>query len=223
MSFTVNRYDIPTERFAPSEVVIREVKYCELCGKPFVRKRSGTRPTPVEELEHLPAIGKGRNHVWEYVKVVHELRRDTGAKFCEACCSRMLLPDIEAQERYRAQLPTEAEQRHSHHLPRYDQSLTPMGRVTSAHKVNCSSVRSRRRYTRSVEWKDSVVTAFRERGRLTSEDLCELIPNCCTPWEATVRVRAAKLAIRLVDRFRRPGIKGPGLGIFVLEEVTTIQ
>lgn len=47
-------------------------------------------------------------------------------KYCANCVGNMLMP-VNLQD-YKDALPTEAEQRHAHHLPKYDDSLLPKER-----------------------------------------------------------------------------------------------
>jgi hypothetical protein len=104
----------------PVGALIVEPKYCENCGRPFFRKQSATVPRLVPYLSD----GRGFAHVDQSFS---ELRADHGARYCKPCMSRHLMPDVESQEEYRAQMPGSDEQMsHRHlHLPRYDDSLVP--------------------------------------------------------------------------------------------------
>jgi hypothetical protein len=105
----------------PSMIAILvEMKYCEQCGRPFSRKFAPTEPeVRKERLESQ--WGWTRNVSSGTITRIR--RRDHGEHYCSTC--RFLpVPDIAAQEAYKAQLPgTPNQMKHSMRLPRYDQSL----------------------------------------------------------------------------------------------------
>jgi hypothetical protein len=90
-----------------------ELKYCEACGSSFSREFS---PTEVRGHDTVYVYGLGDKEV--------ELRKDRGDRFCGRCKSRQLLPDLRADELYRAQFPgSERQMKTRYQGPKYDESL----------------------------------------------------------------------------------------------------
>jgi hypothetical protein len=220
----------------PLGAVVVEMKYCEFCGRPFARRFSPTMPAPVTELAHVPVAGtsSARGHtVWEFVKVAHDLRRDRGQRLCWEC-ARKPSPELRAeellseQELYKMQLPDLDSIHASVHPIRYDRSI--MGRETSAHRVqkktpakhanpryagNTFERRARAKTTRLT-----IVSAFKERGRLNTEELQALIPECYALSYVHIRLINIQLRPRLVGYVKKPGIRGTGMGVYVLDGVS---
>ena len=183
-----------------------ELKYCELCGCPFMRKFA---PTELEERQEASGDGD-----WKALRksglITVIRRRDHGEKVCRKCRYNPV-PDIAAQEEYKAQLPgTPNQMRHSAHLPKYDTSLIPPE----------SDWQKTRRLAK--EWRTAVLAAFQAKGELTAEQMQNCIPGCLTPRIAIIRVRAAEKfgtfpAIKTVRFLPSVTGKGRGPGIYRLE------
>jgi hypothetical protein len=110
---TINRFAIfPCT--VPDKAQRLEVRYCGCCGCPFVRPITPTLLVTATEEDG-----------WDHARITMVRRREMGKRYCIRCERTGLRPNIKAQEQYRALLPKEPEQRHSHHLPRYDNSLQP--------------------------------------------------------------------------------------------------
>lgn len=206
----------------PKNVIRCESKYCEICGKSFVRPFAPTEPVMREERDPHNVWGRKITYGPAYVV---ERRRDHGQRFCAGCRGRSLEPDTEAQERYKIQLPTEREARknRAYGMPDY-RNLNPVGRATAAHKVNASPILQRRckRILSQLErdkWQACVKALLRERPA-TMEELCELIPNATTPQDASIRLRYAAISLRRVGNAPRRAENGPYPGLFVLASET---
>lgn len=197
----------PEQCRMPLGSVAVEMKYCELCGLPFVRE-----PKAKEEQVLRLRI--------RFVGVVEQVvRRDTGQRLCDRCTkSRYMLADrveelLEAQERYNIALPELDAIHRSSHPVRYDSTL---GRETSSHRVNNMSERKVKR-VRHPEWEDLIVQAFETRKRLTMEELCDILPGCYTPTQAWMycHVHRNKLKLVKVDHKERSveskGGRTPGI------------
>lgn len=185
--------------------VVLEFKYCQQCGRPFTRPFAPTEPVVCMESE-------SQAH-WKWIRYTDPVevirRRDRGAKYCKACASNPV-PDLVGQAAYMAQLPgTEQQMRHAMHLPKYDTTLVPAGRATQAHQIN-STLQRAKRITESPEsiaaWKQVVYAALAERGRLTMEEICGLIPTAFTSLQAFQKVKYYGLGLVPVGRLPRvPG------------------
>lgn len=113
----LNRYFIPLECRVPAGAKVMELKYCEVCGKCFARPLSATEVYAVELRQvYSSVMGVGEKTA--------ELRKDHGERFCSGCRGAALLPDIAAQEKYKALLPgTRRQLGRSTGLPKFDNSL----------------------------------------------------------------------------------------------------
>jgi len=99
---------------------VLEAKYCENCTKTFFRARRPFQPVEVRG-GFIACMVKGHYIYGSFDPCV--ALRDIGPRFCLDCERRSRLPiDL---DKYKAQLPTEAEQKHAYHLPHYDDSLMP--------------------------------------------------------------------------------------------------
>lgn len=214
-----NRYFAGPGQSLPPDCVVLEMKYCELCGCPFSRKFSPTKVVG-EEIVHVYA------NLFGGLDLRVELRRSPGIRYCPHCIGRALLPNIEEQEAYKAQLPgTPNQMRHSTHLPKYDDSLLPIARQTRSHSINKKpQPKSSRRRHDPEEWLPRVKQAFAEKGRLKAEDLVDLIPGCFTPMQAYQRCYFQDLPLKIVAREKIPGIpRGRGKAIYEWEGVSPIH
>lgn len=199
------------EHVVPPGALVVEQKYCEVCGRPFVRRFA---PTELVERKECYSL---YDDVADYV--VYR-RADHGQRYCGGCRSRALEPDVEAQDKYKAQMPgTENQMRHALHLPKYER---PMGRETQAH-ANTQLVQRRVRRPRAemmaevAVWKARIIEAFTTKGQLTTEDMQALIPRCFTPVDAYMRVVGAGFKLRVVGCEKAaPGCKGRGPRIYEL-------
>lgn len=211
------------------------MKYCEICGAPFSRDFVPTVPRFVEELEHVRVTGSGTHYRREFAKIQKELRRDVGKRLCRECTTQPApwLRAEQLQEKqlsYKDQLPNLDIIHASSHPVKYDRSLSPMGRDTSAHRA---SQRPQRRKVptgyykqRKREALEALENSFRERGRLSVEDMQGLIPGCFTLNSVICTIRNWQLPLKRVSWYRREGIKkGLGMGVYVWDGVSpeTIQ
>lgn len=220
LATTINRYlgsSAASECRVPAGAVVCEFKYCEVCGRPFVREFAPTVPFVQREQD---ASSWGRK-VFYSQPVTRERRRDHGARFCKGCRGRHLEPDVAAQEAYREQLPNDREtkKRRVYQMPDY-RSLNPVGRATASHKMTEASAPPRRgkRHLSQLErdkWQACVKALLRERPA-TLEELCELIPNAATPQEAAIRLRYAAIRLSRVGDAPRRVESGPHPGLFAL-------
>jgi hypothetical protein len=115
-------YLYPEFSLPPSLIAFAvEMKYCEQCGRPFSRKFAPTEPYKIERRHrHYNSV------LTDEVEHPSELRRDHGDRYCSKCRFAPL-PDIAAQESYKAQLPgTPNQMKHSMRLPKYDESLAAL-------------------------------------------------------------------------------------------------
>lgn len=194
------------EHAIPEGCAAFEQKYCEVCGRPFTRLFAPTVPLETVSYSHHGVVGESA------------LRKDHGQRFCKGCRGRHLQPDIEAQEKYMAQLPGTAQQmRHAPHLPKYDHTLEPVGCETSAHKVSAIPVR-RRKSRVDYDWRSLVRAAFSAKPRMTAEDICEIMPDVYTPQQAYQRCWAGGVKLRVVAHIHREGVRGSGPAVYELAE-----
>jgi hypothetical protein len=219
---------IPEEQCrVPAGAKIVQMKYCELCGVPFSRSYTPTVPAPITEEEHVQ-VPSYRHAQWVFKKVKHDLRRDRGERLCRRChahpslelSAEELLKD---QEDYKAQLPNLDSIHVSSHPIHYERLIA--GRETSAHRLNGTIIvktATRRRSTRqeAAAWKARVAEAFRTRGRLTTEEIQNLIPNCFTPAYAYQRCITAGIKLKRVGFVEAQGFCGLPMRIYVLVGVS---
>lgn len=215
MSTTViNRLSIPTfaECQLPEGATLCQLKYCENCGRSFARPASGTvaYETRMERLYSVAGYSDERPA---------ELRRDHGERYCHKCRHRQLEPDIKAQEQYKAQLPNEREAKHDrvYQMPRYDK---PVGGNTQSHAIAKTAAPARRKRSTHAEIlviAAAVTQAFVERGQMTMVDVQDYIPNCWTPQDAHIWCNGHGIKLNRVGWERTEGIRGPGLGIYELD------
>lgn len=199
--------------------VVLEFKYCQQCGRPFTRPFAPTEPVVCMESE-------SQAH-WKWIRYTDPVevirRRDRGTKYCKTCAYNPV-PDLAGQEAYKAQLPgTEQQMRHAMHLPKYDATLVPLGRATQAHQIR-NTVQRVKRITEPMEsvaaWTQAIYAALAERGRLTMEEICELIPTAYTPLQAYGKIRQHKLRLVPVGKLPRvPGQIGGAVKLYGLEVI----
>jgi hypothetical protein len=185
----------------------RELKYCELCGKPFVRYPS---PTEVKMAAYLTSDW------WGGKRGVSEIRVDRGTKLCVSCQERPFTQDARveelarSQEQYREQLPDERQATHNrvYQMPDYRHLNPPrepkIHRSSKAHRAEVQS------------WREKIQNKFRKSGRLTTAELQELIPNCFVPADAYIRCIGAGLKLRRVGYASNNGFTGRPPRIYVL-------
>lgn len=115
---------------------------------------------------------------------------------------------------YRAQLPDERVQRHAHHLPHYDDSTVITAKRRRQH-ATATGYGSRAAMLEGVRlWKQAVRAEFALRGRLTMEQICDVIPGCLTPASAYARCYAAGFDFVIVGHAPHRGActgKGPAI------------
>ena len=199
----------------PPDVSRVELKYCEQCGKPFVRQFA---PTQVKEERVYYS-----EYFFKLAKPVMCVRRvESGERYC-AKCKYTPAPELRAeellkdQENYKAQLPgTPNQMRHSMHLVRHE---APVGRATSSHRVNNRAERKTTRTRTDVTgWAEIIATALEQRTEVTMEELCGLLPRCYTPTQVYVFCRLHFPALKVVRRMTKEGIRG-SYGVYRLESV----
>lgn len=100
--------------------------------------------------------------------------RGSGIRYCRKCQHSLLMPD-KSIESYRELLPSEAEQGHSHHLPHYDDSLTPRehSRVYTSQLTPIK--RCEYRYNKLGNWKEKLRAAFVKQGALSAKEIQKTI------------------------------------------------
>jgi hypothetical protein len=197
----------------PPNVSRVELKYCEQCGKPFVRQFA---PTQVKEERVYYS-----EYFFKLAKPVLVARRvESGERYC-AKCKYAPAPELRAekllkdQENYKAQLPgTPNQMRHSMHLVRHDESLKP--KKPYLHKGK--SMAEIREVTRA--WHNAVIGEFAKKGKLNAEELQALIPGCWRLFDAVNRCRMGGINIKRVAWFRREGVRGCGMGVYALPGVS---
>lgn len=106
---------ISIEHAVPPGSKVLEQKYCENCTATF------TRPRPAEHRTVNVDGGRFCGKLYESNFAPGTVKKDIGQRYCPRCRTNMLLP-VDDQD-YREQLPREAEMKHSHHLPKYDESI----------------------------------------------------------------------------------------------------
>lgn len=197
MSSLGQRYDIPLENRLPEGAVVVASKYCELCGKLFFRPPAATEPYYVEEIE----LCRITNRQGEFVKIQHELRRERGKRFCNSCQARPITLEDRVKELCAEQ------DKHAAQLPDLDKLHR------STHPIRYG--RPRRTNGHDISWRAVVVKAFQEKGTLTTEQLCDLIPGCYTPAQA---YQMCKWALKIVRVGFGPRLvaKGVAPGLYAL-------
>jgi hypothetical protein len=126
-------YLYPEFSLPPSLIAFAvEMKYCEQCGRPFSRKFAPTEPEVRKEQDVLDSyrfstfLAKGKRFRLSDKQFTVIRRRDHGVRYCSKCRFAPI-PDIAAQEDYKAQLPgTQNQMKHSMRLPKYDESLAAL-------------------------------------------------------------------------------------------------
>jgi hypothetical protein len=206
------------------------LKYCEQCGCPFTRAFAPTEAVETRELEEIwewadkgahTTIGNMHNRLGKQLVGTRCVtrRRDQGQRYCRRCLREPVEAAIARQENYRAQLPgTEGQMRHSTYLPRYDESLVPVARRTQAHQISRTPrPATAKRLPRAEmlrqydEWTALVRASFRERGRLTTGDLQDMIPRAFTLGQVHACMRQAFPALRRVGVTGAPNQGGQAI------------
>jgi hypothetical protein len=202
----------------PPGTVILEQKYCENCTASFVRPRPILRRAVQVSNAGWDGCGGGKRAYSD--PDFSTIYVDRGKRFCNACIRRGLAPlDLED---YRDMLPTEAQQKHSHYLPHYDDSIVPP--VVKQHMRSATVIPIRRRhyYREPLEereqWKRKVIAALISNEGMTYEQLCDMVPGVRTPVEACMKIRNAGLRLVKVGEAERRALKGRAPGIYMLEQ-----
>ena len=116
----INIGSMYSEHAVPPGAQVRELKTCEICGRSFARKFAATEIYATYMACFTVMLSKPP------LEVTATLRKDRGERFCGACKSRQLMPDVEAQIKYLIQLPgTTQQMKHAPREPKYDRSLLP--------------------------------------------------------------------------------------------------
>jgi len=186
------------ETSGPLNGTARELKYCELCGKSFVRRPSPTVVYTLRTQRFWSVCGYSS-------EFPAELRRDRGEKLCPACVERPFTRDARVEElaasqaRYREQLPTEREATHRrvYQMPDYESEW-------------------RKKRVAAAEWKEKIRQAFRERGRMTTADLQEFIPQCFVSQDAYLCCKSVGLKLQRIGYVTRTGFVGRPPRVYVL-------
>lgn len=173
--------------------LVLETKYCENCTKSFVRVPKGMVPIEVKGGYYSAQIGGAAVYTNQEPGVV---LKDTGQRYCFECQRRAIAP-VDLSE-YKAQLPTEAEQKHAYHLPHYDDSLVPKVAKTHVTNVMPTPPKCRTRGPSRPELKDRVRAAFAEHVKLTLEQLVDCVPEFLTPRLAYVYLRRNRIPLERV-------------------------
>ena len=145
------------------------------------------------------------------------VRKDHGERFCKRCRSRCLVPDVLSAENYKMQMPgTDKQMRHAIYVPKYDRQVKSGKKWSNG----CEGKTRAQILQEAAAWRTAVREAFAAKGRLTTEELQAIIPCCYSVYNAPTRCREAGLRIKLVSRVCRKGIRGPGIGVYVLPGVS---
>jgi len=199
------------ETSGPLNGEARELKYCELCGKPFARRPSPTVVYTLRAQRFWSVCGYSS-------EFPAELRRDRCEKLCPACVERPFTRDARVEElaasqaRYREQLPTEREATHRrvYQMPDY-RALNPtpnpgrpLKRIDEETKNWCNALRE----------------AFRAKGVLSKEDMADLVPGTFTIAQAWAKITAAGFLPRPVGFAPRRTDRGPRPKLYALPNVS---
>lgn len=143
----------------PEGARVLEAKSCENCTRTFFR------PKPLAFRRVVVSNALDPKYDYAEPKTDSVIYVDTGKRYCNACVRTTMSP-VDDQE-YREQLPKEAEMRHSHHLPKYDESVAEFPK----RKTPVMSSRSIRRY--AGNWLNQLLVAV-EKQPMTREEIAAL-------------------------------------------------
>lgn len=195
----------------PAALVL-ETKYCENCTRSFVRP-----PKPMARVDvkggYFEATVRGQ-HIFSNQEPGVVLK-DVGQRYCMECQRRGAAP-IDLSE-YKAQLPTEAQQKHSYHLPHYDDSIAPA--MVQKHVTNVMPVPPKRGRCRTPTIKDRIINAFREHAKLSFEQLVDVVPELLTPMRAAQHVHGTGIRLKRVGSAERRVNRGIAPGIYALAAI----
>jgi|HubBroStandDraft_4_1064222.scaffolds.fasta_scaffold00021_65 hypothetical protein len=194
---------LPEACRVPENAKVVELKYCELCGRSFPRKFAPTEVFEIRKTRYYSVAGYSDERP-------AELRRDKGQRLCSTCARQ---PSLELnaeellreQEAYRQQMPgTEIQMRHALHLPKYRTQ-------TSVQVIP----RKKRKWRDCSTWTQLIFEAFAKKPELTMVEICDALPGCLTPVEATHYCHRVHIPLKKVRRIST-GFPG-GCFVFALE------
>lgn len=142
----------------PITAQVFEQKYCENCSRSFARPRPGAF-----RVIHIDGQKSGHN-AKEFGPGT--VLKDTGQRYCPACRRNALSP-IDDQV-YRDQLPREAEMKHAHHLPKYDESI-----VRFRQPIKSKAIAPSRRRVNHGNWLNRLLMA-NEKAPLSCDDMLRI-------------------------------------------------
>lgn len=199
----------------PPGASVVEQKYCENCSATFTRPRPPFRRFVVKNDDHFLSgikTAKSRGNLIRFAGSEEDqsvIYVDTGQRYCQRCRRNALQPVNDLT--YREQLPREAEMRHAHHLPKYDESIVKFRQ--SAKPVPPK----RRRYTQHGNWLNKLLVE-NEKRPLSYKQMTEVtemaamsIANC---------LRRLGFSLKPVGHvFPRRSCMGPPAQIYNIEAI----
>jgi hypothetical protein len=188
-----------TEHSVPPAALICDLKICENCGVPFMRKQNGgTLPFKVKQQSV-----EGLNCADGLNGSLKELRRDVGVRYCVRCQAKALAP-VDLSE-YKDQLPgTEIQMRHAMHLPKTDESLL---------KVQQANRKCGRRFG---DWRTRLLVAFARRGPLSMNQILEI-----TGHSSACSIHSGKFELKSVGSVW-PRKRGTPAWLYLPKELTGV-
>lgn len=204
-SATVNRYSLSGDHAVPSGWKVVELKYCENCMTAFSREACSCR---------YQALLRGAQ--FDFAEFKCECK-----KYCANCIGRLLLP-LDLQD-YKTTLPREAEMRHAHHLPRYDNSLLPKEHQrVYTHQIPAAPPRRNYLSGRLGNWRERLEAKFRSTPEgLTGEQIQDVVGWSGGPEQACQYLRRAGFAVTIVGKGPRRSPHGVAPNVYQLTELVS--